>query len=271
MRCSISLTAAPGLLAAGFMLVPCDSTAAPPKLPVPCVPACTNGTPFVTGGQASASASGSKLTVSQSSANASLNWQSFNISSGATVQFVQPTSNSIALNRIFDANPSQIFGVLTANGRVYLINQNGIIFGATAQVNVGSLVASSLPTSIDLSQYGYSVFGPFGTKLPAFQESLDANGNPIPSGPVTVQKGATIQTAEGGQVMIFAPQIVNDGTISTPGGQAILAAGTGVYPFPAETTEPNLRGIAVYVTGDTIQDSTVTNGDAAANAAATRD
>src|ERR1700685_1420451 len=125
-------------------------------LPVPCLAAaCANSTfgsaGFVSAGQATATQSGSKLTVNQTSSNATLNWQSFNISSDGTVQFVQLSATAVALNQIYDANASQIFGALNANGRVFLINQNGIIFGAAAQVNVGGLVASTLninPTAI---------------------------------------------------------------------------------------------------------------------------
>src|SRR5215475_7739063 len=175
-------------------------------LPVPCVAGTCGATGrFVTAGQANATKVGSTLTVNQSSQNATLNWQSFNISADGTVKFIQPGSSSVALNRIFDGNPSQIFGALDANGRVYLINGNGIVFGAGAQVNVGSLVASTLDTTIDSGSNSFSLLNPAKSGQPAFQQGVDANGKPL-TGAVTIQRGATLETPEGGQVLVFAPQ-----------------------------------------------------------------
>ena len=142
--------AAAGLLATSISF-PWDAVRAA-TLPIPCVAGvCGANNPFVALGKGSASQSGSTLTVNQTSQNATFNWQSFNISADGTVNFVQPNSTAVALNRIFDANPTQIFGALNANGRVYLLNGNGIIFGGGAQVNVGSLIASTLNTSIEYS------------------------------------------------------------------------------------------------------------------------
>ena len=84
---------------------------------------------------------GNNMVVTQTADKATLNWQSFNIGAGAQVEFKQPQSTSVALNRIFDAVPSQVNGALKANGQVYLINQNGIVFGGDAQVNTQSLVS----------------------------------------------------------------------------------------------------------------------------------
>ncbi len=88
-----------------------------------------------------------KMDVTQSAQYAIQNWASFNIGANASVQFDQKNSSYICLNRIFDQNPSQIFGKLTALGQVYLINQNGILFGKGSQVNVYALTASSLNIS----------------------------------------------------------------------------------------------------------------------------
>ena len=237
-------------------------------LPVPCVgPTCSN-TPFVTAGQATAVSAGSRLTVTQTSADAVLNWQSFNISADGSVKFVQPSSTSVALNNIFQASPSQIFGALNANGRVFLLNQNGIIFGPTAQVNVGSLLASSLtldPAAISGSsaQPVISLLQPGLNNSAALTQS--ASG---PAGAVSVQPGAQLTAADGGQILLFAPQVTNQGTITTPQGQAVLAAGTEVYL--AASNDSNLRGLLVEVGNAAAPGSTptVTNGNAAdANAA----
>src|SRR5262245_54234213 len=107
------------------------------ELPASCVASCGAGGPsaFVTSGRANYVINGNVGTINQQSDRAILNWQSFNIGSGNTVNFQQPSSSSAALNRIFQNDPSRIFGALNANGQVFLINQNGIVFGAGAQVN----------------------------------------------------------------------------------------------------------------------------------------
>lgn len=222
-----------------------DATAA--TLPVPCL-TCAGG--FVSAGQATAVQAGSKLTVTQASNAATLNWQSFNISADGAVQFVQPSATAVALNQIFDANASQILGALSANGRIFLINQNGIIFGGGAQVNVGGLVASTLAINPTAVSGGLIAAGSNGQ--PAFEPFSSGS-----SGAVTIQPGATLLTSQGGQILVFAPQITNQGSISTPGGQTMLAAGNDIYL--ASSADPNLRGLLVEVSGP----GTVTNGSSA--------
>jgi filamentous hemagglutinin family protein len=222
------------------------------RLPVQCLGSACGGSGFVTAGQAASTQVGSKLTINQTSNNATLNWQSFNISANGSVQFIQPTATSVALNNIFDSNPTQILGSLTANGRVFLINQNGIIFGGGAQVNVGGLLATTLAMNPTAASDGLTAPGSVG------QAAFQAFSNGVASGAVTIDNGATLQTAQGGQVLIFAPQISNQGTISTPGGQTMLAAGNTIYL--ASSSDPTLRGLLVQVGGT---GGTVTNGTAA--------
>ena len=88
--------------------------------------------------------SGATTTIQQATQNLSLSWKSFDVAAHETVNFAQPSSSAIAVNRIADINGSQILGKVNANGQVYLINPNGILFGQDAQVDVGSLVASTL-------------------------------------------------------------------------------------------------------------------------------
>lgn len=211
--------------------------------------AISTGTSFTTTGNA--------MTINQTTANAVLHWQSFNISSGSSVKFNQPGSDSVALNRIYQNSASQILGNLTANGRVYLLNQNGIVFGNGAQVNVAGLLASSLDIStlalnadgstnlLNAGLNGAAAFQLYGTGI---------------SGDVSVLQGASITTTEGGQVLIFAPNVYNQGNISTPGGQTMLAAGTSIYL--AKSEDDNLRGMLVAVDASGMADAgTVTNGD----------
>ena len=214
------------------------------QLPVPCASgACgvTGPQTWVTSGAANLVQVGNLLTITQSSENALLNWRSFNVSADGTVTFKQPDAAAVALNQIFQADPSKILGALNANGSVYLINQNGILFGAGAQVNTHSLIASSLnitPAAVN------GILNAGLNNEPAFSSFVDASGNPLISGPVQVDPGAKIN-APGGEIMLFAPQVTNQGNLRADGGQVILAAGDSVYL--AASTDPNLRGLLVEV------------------------
>ena len=82
--------------------------------------------------------------IDQATDRAIINWNNFSIGAGNSVIFNQPGSNSVALNRVVGQNPSSILGRLDANGQVFIVNPNGIVFGRGSQVNVGGLVASTL-------------------------------------------------------------------------------------------------------------------------------
>ena len=84
------------------------------------------------------------LRIIQNSPSAIVNWQSFDIGHGALVDIVQPNVDAAMLSRVVGNNLSEIHGTLNANGHLYLINPNGILFGSDAQVNVHALIASSL-------------------------------------------------------------------------------------------------------------------------------
>ncbi len=227
------------LATAGLISIAQSFAAPMPTLPTPCAggPCGTSpiNTPFVQAGSATATTIGTAMTISQSKPTAILNWRDFNIAKGYSVEFKQPSVNASALNKIWDTSPSNISGSLTSNGQLYLINHNGIIFGNGAQVNTGvlstgSLIASSLDISDDLYTAGYLT----NTKiLPAFSGT---------SGFVKVESGAMIK---GQRVMMFAPVVENGGSISTPGGQTVLAAGNKIYLEASQ--DPNLRGVLVEV------------------------
>jgi filamentous hemagglutinin family protein len=206
---------------------------------------------FVSSGAGAATQTGNTLTVTQTTDAAVFNWQSFNIGPDGRVDFTQPSASAVALNRIFDSAPSRIFGVLTATGRVYLLNRNGIVFGNGAQVNVGGLVAASLDLTPEALQLGIARAAQAGA--PAFTAYRDAAGASLESGAVQVQQGARI-TSPGGQVLLFAPTVSNEGVISTPDGQTVLAAGQQIYLV--SSTDPDLRGLLVEVSGG----GTVSNG-----------
>src|SRR5579859_6593334 len=99
----------------------------------------------VVAGQANiATKNSNSLLITQASQSAIINWQQFNIGSGQYVQFLQPSSSSVVLNRVVGGNASSILGNLSANGQVFLVNPNGIFFGKGASLDVQGIVASTL-------------------------------------------------------------------------------------------------------------------------------
>ncbi|WP_051516968.1 filamentous hemagglutinin N-terminal domain-containing protein [Herbaspirillum sp. RV1423] len=164
----------------------------------------TNGQ--ITAGSGSISQSGNAMTVNQSTDRMAATWNTFNIGSNASVNFVQPSSSSVALNRVTSGDASQIFGQLNANGQVYLINPSGILFGQGASVNVGGLVASTLNMSDANFMTGKNVF-----------ELEGANGSVVNRGNITA--------ADGGYVALLGAQVRNEGNIVARLGSVVLAAG----------------------------------------------
>ncbi len=99
----------------------------------------------VVGGSATVSRSAdARMQIDQTSQRAVINWQSFSIGAGAIVDVRQPTPSSVLLNRVLGNSPTEIFGQLNANGQVFLVNPNGVLFAPGASVSVGGLFASSL-------------------------------------------------------------------------------------------------------------------------------
>ena len=151
---------------------------------------------------------GNVTTIRQDSSTLMLNWQSFNVGSNQTVDFLQPGSSAIAINRIFSNTPSEIDGHLNANGQVWLINPNGVLFGQGAQVNVGGLVASTLDVD---------------------DSTLDSSNRRFSgSGKGSVVNRGTITAANGGYVALLGNQVSNQGTITAQLGTVALAGGSAV-------------------------------------------
>ena len=170
-------------------------------------------------GNVTFSRQGNIFTITNSP-NAIINWTSFSISAGEMVKFIQQSSSSSVLNRVTGGDPTQILGALQSNGRVFLINPNGIVFGAGSQVNVAGLVASTLNIS---------------------NADFLAGKNNFTAGNVAgdvVNQGA-ITTPSGGQVFLIAPNVTNTGIITSPEGEVLLAAGHSVQL--ADSTNPSLH------------------------------
>lgn len=231
-----------------------------------------------------------EVRIEQTAEKAILNWETFNVGKNTTVNFDQSKGTStkdgsntwIALNRINDPSgrPSEIAGQIKADGSVYLINRNGIIFNGSSQVNTRGLVASSLKLSDEQFKLGINnpqkfdnqgndfaipQFGEFTTLKPDiyYAEAAFKPGNGTtpdqlgsvdrfepgpPPGAVIVEAGARLEVSSGGKLMLFAPKVKNAGTLSAADGQVILAAGENVYLKSPQGNDANgVRGLDVAV------------------------
>ncbi|MDR2875277.1 MAG: filamentous hemagglutinin N-terminal domain-containing protein, partial [Methylobacillus sp.] len=104
----------------------------------------------VAGGQISiGSPTDNSLTITQTSQRGAINWNTFNIGTGNTVQFVQPNSSSITLNRVVGGVPSNIQGALLANGQIIIQNANGVLFSGGSVINVNSLLVTTKNVNVD--------------------------------------------------------------------------------------------------------------------------
>jgi filamentous hemagglutinin family protein len=162
-----------------------------------------------TGGQVVSGSSaiyqnGSVTDINQSSQKTAINWQSFSINPSETVNFNQPNTSAIALNRVIGNEKSLIQGALNANGKVFLVNSNGVMFTKGAKVNVGGLVASTLDiTDEDFNKGNY-----------VFQGNGQGNGQVINMG--------KIKAADGGYVALLGDQVRNEGVIVASKGTVSL-------------------------------------------------
>ena len=164
----------------------------------------------VVGGQASIGGSGGNVVVNQTSNAAIINWQQFSVGSNEYVQFNQSSSSAAVLNRVVGGDASEILGNISANGRVFIINPNGVMFGQGAKVDVGGLVASTLNISDnDFMQGRYVMTG-------------------SPSSTAAVSNAGRITATDGGFVVLAGSQVSNSGLIQARLGTVALASGSAV-------------------------------------------
>jgi filamentous hemagglutinin family protein len=174
----------------------------------------------VNSGNVAVSTAGANMTIKQNTDKASVNWQSFSIGSAASVNIQQNSASSVLLNRVVGNDPSQIFGKLTANGQVILINPNGIVFGKGGSVTASAFTASTFGMSEEDFKKG--------------KYKYDRNGS---KAGITVEEGASINTTvPGGYVALISATVNNQGNISTKQGPVILAAGESVA-LPSTLTD----------------------------------
>lgn len=194
--------------------------------------------------------SGSKVSVDiqQTQKKSILYWDTFNVGANTTVNFRQSASDWIALNRVQDpsASPSRILGQINAIGGVYLINRNGIIFGAGSQVNVHTLIASSLDVGklgSDLAARDQFFLNNGIADLNSFS-IYDKDGGAatnLIAGDIKVERGASItgnilsdQVSLGspGSVYLFGANVYNSGTITAQGGEVAMVAARTIDVVP---------------------------------------
>lgn len=170
--------------------------------------------------------SAAEMVINQTSQRVVIDWTSFNIANGSSVNFVQPGASAVALNRVgAGAGQSVIDGVLNANGTVMILNPNGVMFGRTASVNVGGLVASTADIDTDAFMRG--------------DNRLVMTGR---AGGASVENDGTIKAADGGLVALVAPKVANRGVIQARLGRVALA---GASKVTLDLLGDNLVQIAV--------------------------
>ena len=227
----------------------------------------------VAAGAASISSGAGSTTINQSTQNAALNWQSFNIAAGEAVRLVQPNSSSVILNRVLGADPSSILGNLSANGKVFLVNPNGILFGQGASVNVGGLVASTLNLSDSDFMAGRYRFGGAGAGTVLNQGAINANGgyvallgaNVSNDGNIVANLGTvalvagkaiTLDVAGDGLLHVMVDQgavnalVQNGGLIQADGGQVLLTAQSASSLLPSAVNNTGVIRAQTLVTGE---------------------
>ena len=149
-----------------------------------------------------------QLEIVQHSNKAVIDWRGFSIARGEHTQFRQPSSSAIALNRVRGGQASLINGALTANGRIWLINPNGVLFGKGAQINVGSLMATTSDISNDDFMAGRYQFN-----------------KPTDNQNAAIVNQGVIEVTEGGSIVLAGQRVSNEGSIKARLGHVVLASG----------------------------------------------
>ena len=157
-------------------------------------------------GSGSIAVSGPSTAVNQTSDRLAIDWDSFNIANGESVTFNQPNAAAIALNRDFSGSASQIFGNLTGNGHIFLLNRAGILVGSTGVIDAAGVFLSD--ATVDLNDFASGSFS-------------------VSNGGQTALRNLGSITGGAGGVHLMAGSIENQGTLDTLNGDVTLASGSG--------------------------------------------
>lgn len=236
------------------------------------------------------------VAIKQNDSRAILSWQSFNVGKDTTLTYDQQGNKDwVALNRVVgaDASPSQILGNIKADGTVLILNQNGIVFGGSSQINVNSLIATSLdvgravdvsgsnPIARTLAQrnqefldnglLGYADANRTSTNSIDIYPTLSADAAQstpttvtyLDAGSVRVRNGAQISSGQDGYILLAGPVVENAGHLSAADGQVILAGGDKLTLLratgAADSAAPNVRGFIPFISSDISQTETAVN------------
>jgi filamentous hemagglutinin family protein len=170
----------------------------------------------VKAGAATVATNGTTTTITQTTERAVIDWRSFDIAANETVTFAQPGTQSATLNRVTGDQFSSLQGSLTANGRIYLVNPNGVLIGNGANVQAASFVATT--ASIGDSN--------FMADPAAVSGRLEFNELTTASATGTIVNAGAITVDEGGLVALVAPAVRNSGVITARLGTIELASAT---------------------------------------------
>lgn len=188
----------------------------------------------VVGGSSTISYGGANnqnLNVLQTTQQSVINWNSFNLGKDASATYVQPNANSLSVNRVTGAgnDPSKIYGTLSSNGRIMILDANGVLFGASAKVDVGGIIATTGTLDADnqnklMAGQGFTI------------NNIDKNAE------AKIENQGVINVADGGLAAFVAPWVANSGAINAKLGSVTLAAG---QKLTVDLAGDNLISIAV--------------------------
>ena len=190
--------------------------------------------PTVVNGAATFKQAGNVLTVTNSNGTI-INWDKFSIKAGETTHFAQTSASSTVMNRVLLSEPSSIYGTLSSNGRVWLINPAGIMVGPGGRVDTAAFVASTLGVSNQDFLAGRKLFVNDGTAKDVVNQ-----------GEITTPNGGSVYLIGANVSNESVPGVPNSGIITTPNGETILAAGNTV-----SLIDSALPGVKVDITGAT--------------------
>ncbi|HHF6886659.1 TPA: filamentous hemagglutinin N-terminal domain-containing protein [Haemophilus influenzae] len=190
-------------------------------------------------GEADVSTIGNKMTIDQKTPTTQIEWHSFDIGKDKEVIFQQPSTDAVAYNRVTGGNASQIQGKLTANGKVYLANPNGVIITQGAEINVAGLFATTKDLE-RISENGNT--NQFTRK--AKNGQVPKEGQVVKEGQVINEGNITAQDF----VVLNGDEVINKGKIDATNGKVYLSSG---YNFTF-TLLPD-SGISVALEDNTVQ------------------
>lgn len=192
--------------------------------------------PNVVAGDADINVFGTQVMV-ETADGSIIEWDSFNVADGEAVQFNLDVDGGSVLNRVVGGQESSIDGYVGANGNLYLINPEGIVFGENATINVQSLVATSLDINND--EFGQPSI------------TLSAQGNAVGD----VVNHGLIQTSDGGFALLSGANVTNQGAIQAPDGHVFLIAANRIILVPSD--QPSLSVDVTQAVGEAINDGVI--------------